>query len=295
MSKMIVILAVVAAVAVAGAGVAIVVMNNNQDNTPVATILVEDQNGVYFWTEGKGNTVAEALENTTPGVTVTMVDSGSMGKYITAVNGLEGTTDYSFYWSIYYLDGETWKSSELGCSSMNVSDYPTVGLFYVGADPTTYAITTGGPDNVTVPAVADKVIWDGSTAGTIFAIKGISGLYFYINSDASASETMEDRFTAATAAYKIPFTPSSMGIKNLFGIGSAVKKDSEGNPVIDPSSGYEVYNYWAQFGLIDGAWGYMSTTMPNTDNPNDYAQFAIVYGDGGMGSTSTPLPPIYGA
>ena len=60
----------------------------------------------------------------------------------------------------------------------------------------------------------------------------------------------------------------------------------------DPETGYTVYNYWAQFGLKDGAWSYMDTTLPNT-NAADFAQMAIVYGDGGMGSASGLTAPVY--
>lgn len=273
-------IAVVAVVAVAGAGVAIVLMN--QDKTPTATFLIEDQNSVYFWAEGKGNTAADALTKMSPGVTATLVDS-SFGKYLSAVNGLsEDYTTDSCYWGVYYYKDNKWTMSDVGLSSLNVSDYPTIGLFYLVCDATTYEVKAGGPDNVTVPSIEDKKVWGGSQAGTIFAIKGESGLYFYTNSNASG--TMADRFLAMTEEYKIPFTASKTGISKLFNIGS--KQIS-----VDPN----VWAYWAQFGLIDGAWGYMSTTMPNTENPDDYKQFAVVYGDGGMGSTSTPLPPIYKA
>ena len=280
MVKTAAIVAIVAAVVVVGGGAAaaVVIMNNNEDKTPTVTVLVEDQNGVYFWTEGKGDTIADALAKTSDGVTVTMTDA-SFGKYISEINGLkEDYTSSTCYWSIYIYDGETWKASELGASNMNTKDYETIGLFYVVSDPVTYEVTAGGPTNVTVPSVNDKVIWDGSTKGTVFALKGASGMYFYTNSNKEG--TMADRFAAMTEEFKIPFESSKSGIKTLFGIGSVE---------VEPG----VWSYWAQFGLIDGQWGYMPTTMPNTDNPDDYSQFAVVYGDGGMGSTNTPLPPIY--
>lgn len=276
MSKLVPVLAVVVIVAVAGAGAAIFLLNNNQDNTPTATILIEDQNGVYFWAEGKGETLMDALKNPSAGVTVTI--DGDMITGINGLNGTETTTAY-LYWSLYYLDGDEWKYSDVGAKELKVSEHPTVGFFYASMDKTTYD-TTGGPGSVTVPKLSDKVVWNGSTSGTVFAIKGASGLYFYVNS--AASGTMQDRFTAVTNDYKIPFEPKSSGIKTLFGVGTVE---------VEPG----VYNYWAQFGLIDGAWGYMPSTMPNTDNPDDYPQFAVVYGNGGMGSTDTPLPPIYKA
>ena len=278
MGKAVIAIAVVAVVALAGAGAAIFFFT--QDKTPTATILIEDQNGVYFWAEGKGETVADACAKTSAGVTITMTDS-SFGKYISEINGLkEDYTTDTCYWGVYYLDGDKWVSSDVGVSSLKVSEHSTIGLFYLVTDYTTYAIKEGGPDKVTVPKVEDKKVWNGSTDGTVFAIKGISGLYFYINS--AAGETMTERFTAATSDYKIPFEVSKYGgIGTLFGIGT-VKVTEEKS------------FYWAQFGLVDGAWAYMSTGMKST-TANDYKQFAIVYGDGGMGTTSTPLPPIYKA
>ena len=276
MSKLVPVLAVVVVIAVAGAGAAIFLLNN-QDKTPTASILIEDDDGVYFWMEGKGETLMDALKKPSAGVTVT-ID----GDMVTGFNGLLGgeTETEWLYWSLYYLDGTEWKYSDVGAKELKVSEHPTIGFFYASMDKTTYEVT-GGPDSVTVPSVEDKKVWNGSTSGTVFAIKGESGLYFYINS--SASGTMADRFKAATDDYKVPFVASKSGISKLFGIGS----------VQDPVT--EVWSYWAQFGLIDGNWGYMPTTMPNTDNPDDYKQFAVVYGNGGMGTTDTPLPPIYSA
>ena len=283
---------VVAIVVIAGA---VFIFNNGGHDEPVvqpvASILVEDQNGVYFWTDGAGETIADCLADTTAGVTVTMTDS-SFGQYIQEINGLAGTLDYTGYWSVYLYKSGAWTSSDLGVSSLKTEENSVVGLFYVITDPLTYEIVKGGPENVTVPAVADKEIWHGETAGTIFCIQGASGLYFYINDNTGT--TMAERFAAATTAYKVPFVASKSGISSLFGIKSEKKLDDEGNPVIDPSTGYEVWNYWAQYGLKDGKWDYMSTTLPNTE-ADSLTQMAIAYGDGGMGSASGLTAPIYKA
>ncbi len=259
-------------------------------NLPVDTvkILVEDQNGVYFWTEGTGATIADCIAKPTPGVSYVLTDS-TFGKYVQGINGLDGALDYSSYWALYTLKNGEWVSSDLGISSLETKYNPVVGFFYVstGED---YTIVSGGPDNVAVPSISSAKVWDGKTDGTIFCIQGESELYFYI-SDATG-EKMSERFKAATSAYKIPYEESAYGISSIFGIGTAKKTDSEGNPVIDPATGYEVWNYWAQYGLKNGAWAYMDTTLPNT-NANDYAQMAIVYGDGGMGQAVDISAPIY--
>ena len=285
MGKAIMVLAVVAAIAVVGAGVAIVVINNNnKDTTPTATILIEDQDGIYFWAEGKGNTIADALGNLSPGVTVTMTDA-SFGKYVSAVNGLAETpydpAKDTSYWSFYIYDGTAWKYSDLGVSSVNTSETPTVGLFYVTSDKDTYAIKAGGPDNVTVPKVEDKVVWDGSTSGTVFAITSHTGMYFYINS--AKAGTMLERFQDATSTYKIAFEASSSGgISTLFGKGT-VKIDED-------------YLYWVQYSLEDGNWAKQSSKMGNIENADSYAQFALIYAISSMSTgIDTPLPPIYKA
>lgn len=284
MSKLVPVLAVVVIVAVAGAGAAIFLLNNNKDTTPTATILIEDQNGVYFWAEGKGDTIADALGNLSPGVTVTMTDA-SFGKYISAVNGLAETpydpAKDSNYWSFYVYDGTAWKMSDLGVSSVKTSESPTVALFYVTSDKDTYAIKAGGPDNVTVPKVEDKVVWDGSTSGTVFAITSHTGMYFYINS--AKAGTMLERFQDATNTYKIAFEASSSGgISTVFGKGT-VKIDED-------------YLYWVQYSLEDGNWAKQSSKMGNIENADSYAQFALIYAISSMSTgIDTPLPPIYKA
>ena len=270
-------IAVVAVVAVAGAGVAIVLMN--QDKTPTATFLIEDQDGVYFWAEGEGNTAADALTKMSPGVKATLTDS-SFGKYLSAVNGLsENYTSDSCYWGVYYYKDSKWTMSDVGLSSLNVSDYPTIGLFYLVTDSTTYAIKEGGPDNVTVPSIEDKKVWNGSKDGTVFAITSHTGMYFYINSNASG--TMAERFLAATGDFKIPYNASKSGIKDMFGLGT-VKIDED-------------YLYWVQY-VVDenGEWAKSPKTLPNIEDANDYKQMAMVYGISSMSAgVDTPLPPIY--
>ncbi|MBO4568491.1 MAG: hypothetical protein J5674_00680, partial [Candidatus Methanomethylophilaceae archaeon] len=204
-----------------------------------AKILVEDQDGVYFWTEGSGETIADCIASPSAGVSFTTTDN-TWGKFVDEINGLASTEDFSGYWSLYtYKDG-AWTLSDLGVSSMKTSENPVVGFFYVIAETEEpYGIIAGGPDKVTVPPVSSAKVWDGKTDGTVFCIQGASGLYLYI-SDATG-ENMSERFKAATAAYNVPFEESKRGgISTLFGIGTTKKTDSEGNVVIDPDTGAEV-------------------------------------------------------
>ena len=284
MGKATIIIAVVAVVALAGAGVGIFVLNN-QDKTPTLTVLVEDQDGVYFWTEGKGETAADALAKTSAGVKVTMLD-GSWGKYISEVNGLkEDYTTDTCYWGLYYLDGDKWTYSDVGVSELKVSEHSTIGLFYVVSDSTTYEIKAGGPDKVTVPKVEDKRVWGGSTSGTVFAITSHTGMYFYINGDKSG--TMAERFKAATEDYKIPYVEKLKdgkpnGIDKIFGEGT-VKVDED-------------YKYWVTYVLDNDAWIIAPKKLPNIEDANDYKQMAMVYGISSMSTgVDTPLPPIYKA
>ncbi len=251
-----------------------------------AKILVEDQYGVYFWTEGSGETIADCIASPGPGVTFTTTEN-AWGMFVNEINGLASTEDFSGYWSLYsYKDG-AWTLSDLDVSSMMTSENPVVGFFYVIVETVyPYGIVAGGPDNVDVPSVSDAKAWGGGTDGTVFCIQSASGLFLYI-SDATGS-TMAERLKSATAACNTPYEESRYGIRTLFGIGTAVKTDYEGNVVVDPETGYYYYNYWAQYGLKDGAWAYMDTTLPNT-NAGDFAQMAIVYGLGDMVSVSAPI------
>ncbi len=276
MSKLVPVLAVVVIVAVAGAGAAIFLLNN-QDKTPTASILIEDQDGVYFWAEGKGNTLTEALKSPSKGLTVNMTDTG----FVNGFNGLLGTEDSKayYYWGLYTYDNDKWVYSEVGASEIKISEHPTVGFFYVSMDKTTFEVT-GGPDKVTVPKVADKVVWNGSTSGTVFAVTSHTGLYFYINS--AKAGTMLERFTDATSTFKIAFEPSKSGIKTLFGLGT-VKIDED-------------YLYWVQYDIKDNAWEKAELQMGNIEDANTYSQFAVVYGISSMtAGVDTPLPPVYGA
>ncbi|AMK14055.1 hypothetical protein AUP07_1013 [methanogenic archaeon mixed culture ISO4-G1] len=277
MDKKIGIIAVVAVVIVVAAGA--IVLTNGKD--PSATILVEDQNGVFFWTEGSGKTIADCLEKTSAGVKVTMTDS-SFGKYIQAVNGLAGTEDYTGYWSVYQYSNGEWVSSELGVSSLETKDNQYIGLFYVITDPETYAIVQGGPEKVTVPSITDAKVWDGSTDGVIFALQGESGLYCYINS--TVGENMSERFDDACTKYMVSHSMSSRGgISTLFGLGSVP---------VGTQDDATIYKYWIQYGLEDGKWTWMTTGLKNTD-ANAYKQMAIFYGVGSMYGGEDPTVPAY--
>lgn len=280
MDKKVGIIAVVAVVIIVAAAAIILLNNNGKESDPTATILVEDQDGVFFWTEGSGKTIADCLEKTSAGVKVTLTDS-SFGKYIDAVNGLAGTADFTGYWSVYLYNNGAWTASELGVSSLQTKENKVVGLFYVICDPLTYAVVQGGPEKVTVPAVSDAKIWDGSKKGTIFCIEAGSGMYTYFNND--TGETMTDRFTAATTAYNVPFTVNKYGgVGTLYGIGTTSK-------VVDDKT---IYIYWSQYGLKDGKWTYMETGLKDTP-ANDYEQFCLWYSEGSMSEHGVPSAPIY--
>ena len=136
--------------------------------TDTAMILVEDQNGVYFWTEGSGETIADCIDDASAGVTFTMTDV-AWGKFVNEINGLASTDDFSGYWSLYILENGEWVSSDLGVSSLTTEDNPVVGFFYVEAETEEpYGIVAGGPDNVIVPSISSAKVWDGKTDGTIF-------------------------------------------------------------------------------------------------------------------------------
>lgn len=286
MDKKAMIIATVVAIAAIVGAAAIVALNDGEETK--YKVLIEDQKGFYFWTEGTGENYSEVLSNTSAGVKVTMADT-SFGKYISAVNGLEGRADYSAYWSVYYYSDGGWKYSEEGISSMKTSDYSAIALFYVECETVEpYSVIAGGPDHLeAVPTPEDAKVWNGNKGGMVFGLQSETGLYFYVN---GKGETVFDAFSNATANYKIPFvkteSASGKGIKSIFGIGSY------DTGVVNPETGYSIWKYWAQFYSKGGDWEYGTGYMSNLDT-KDYSQCAIVFGTGGMGAAEGMVIPVY--
>ncbi len=285
MDRKIIIVAAFAVAAVVIGAAAVVVLNDDGEETKYK-VLIEDQKGFYFWTEGSGSNYYEVLSNASPGVEVTIVDA-SWGKYVSAINGLKAGD--SSYWSAYYYADGAWNYSDSGVAEMETSEYTAIALFYVETDPVEYTVIAGGPDHLkNIPSPDDAKVWNGSGKGMIFGLQSETGLYFYVNGE---GKTAFDAFSDAAADYSIPFEPSDSsygkGINSIFGI------KSRDTGVIDPDSGYSIWLYWAQFYANNGSnWEYGMKSMSNTDT-DEFDQCAIIFSTGGMGSVEEGTIPVY--
>ncbi len=257
-------------------------------------ILIEDQYGVYTWLSADSSeysTYADMLVglNGKNGLSIDYSDSGTYFS-INSINGL--ACDYSkaseniyYYWSTYVYENGTWTYSDKAVDGLSTSMHSVIGLFYIKGTMT--GAEEGGPDNLTVPSVADAAAWNGSTDGTVFAVQSESGYYFYINGTGS---TVFDAFSNAAETYNIPFVASHSsygdGISSLFGLSMSSKTDGDKT----------VWTYWAQMVLNDGGtgWTYSNSTMDKISS-SGCAQMAVIYGDGGMGEGGTATVPVYSA
>lgn len=274
------VIAVVAIVIIAAAAWALTNNKNDNKSTPTTTFLIEDQYGVYFWVEGSGDDCGTALTNGIDAVDGKIVSTtSSYGMFVSSINGLAQTSDYSYYWALYTYSNGTWTSSEVGLSSLKVADNEYLGLFYVGVN-SSYAITTGGPSLVSVPDMNKAAVWNGKTTGMLFTFQSQSGLYFYVNgSGSTAYAALNDANSKYDLNYKSSYSSkySAYGVDYLFNEKLNLYKDDS-----------SVYHYWIQKVLKSGSWidspGYLSNV-----STSDYTQMIIYYGVYG----DNPSAPIH--
>lgn len=111
-------LVIVAALAVAAVGVGIYYIYGNEDTRGTITFLIEDGESDPIWIEGRGNDATSAFIDACDKNGIAYVNNSSeeFGAFITSINGIEQTEDYSSYWGVWsygcstyvddFVDGE---------------------------------------------------------------------------------------------------------------------------------------------------------------------------------------------
>ncbi len=193
----------VIAVAVAGAGVYYYL--GGEESQEGTKILIQDNEGIYFWIEGDGDNELTALTDACERyeIDVEFADGwiGSMFSLGTVQAG-----DDWIYWNQYsYVDG-AWVLNEYNMDQYSTSDVEAMAIVY--------------SDGTVSPAVDpdEAKIWRFSTEGMVFTIESKTGVSFKIN---GTGETAIDALENATERYAVPFAASGnppSGVESLFGI-----------------------------------------------------------------------------
>lgn len=255
-TKILAVVAVVAVVAIAAA--AVFLTQGSEDNDEVK-FLIQDNEGVYFWVEGSGDTVLDAFKDAVddfdiPNVTYSVKEGEETG--VSAMYGLQYDNPEAgvyHYWNSFTWDGAGWVYAETYMSNTIVADMENRYFALAYGDYWGKDLTFATPD--------DCVVWDGSTSGTVFTIQSPSGMWFKVN---GTGTTVYDAFVDATGDHKIPFTPSVgfVGIDAIYGI--SMKQVGE------------VWHWWAQQVMDAGEWVNASVGMGEL-NSADNPVFKIVY------------------
>ncbi|MDR3075002.1 MAG: hypothetical protein LBU30_03045 [Candidatus Methanoplasma sp.] len=251
--KMIVAVVVVVALIAVVAGVFL--LKGEKEDPNKVTFLMQDADGVHFWTDGTGETTMDALKDAFsdyPEGTLTANDG-----WIDSIFGIGMVQDGQkwYYWMQYsWVDG-SWTYNQKGMGEIMSSDVDYMLVIYgtSGADMSDNTVPPGTP----VPD--DAIVWDGKTTGTVFTIAAESGLYFKVN---GSGDSLIDAFGKTCDKYRIPLEKSHSptmgdGIYALFGIERI--QDADGN-----------WAYWSQHVVEDGKWKGSSKGMSSLkceDNP----------------------------
>lgn len=219
--------------------------------------LIQDNQGVYFWVSGEGETVYDAWKNAVGTFDLPFVASVDKEGNETGIQSLFGMATVSdgagnwTWWTQYYYDGSSWQTNTLYMTGMAAKDYSTIAIVYGSAMP--------------VVTPADAKVWDRSIDGTLFTIQSPTGLYFRIN---GTGTTVFDAWVDAMESYSVPYKPSESsygkGITSMFGLAMV---EDEGN-----------YTYWIQDVVENGAWNTAGSMMSNIQS-SDCSQMLLFYGD----------------
>lgn len=252
---------VVAVIVIAAAAFVFIGDNGDGDENSI-TFLIQDNQGVYFWADGNGDTAIEAFEDAVDDFDMPFVAStdGNTGEPngISSLFGLETVqVDGTWYWwSQFSWNGEAWESNEVMMDQITAADCNGY-MAIVYAD--------WSLDTKTLPTPGDAKVWNGSEKGTVFTIESSSGMSFKVNGQ---GDKVIDAFVDATNDYKIPFVSTDKdgkpyGIDSLYGLN--MYQDAEGN-----------WHWWGQYVKDNGVWTTSSIMMDGlsvSENP----EFKIVY------------------
>ena len=265
MKKTIIAAIVVLVIVIAAVGIYFTVLDKDDKDKNEITFLIEDDQGVYFWIKGTGETGKDAFIDAAEksGIDYDYTDS-SFGMFISEINGLAGGVSYNPYWALYVYENGEWISSEQGISSIVSADHDYLGWFFVYADDQ-YNVTL--PE--VIPNVKDAKVWNkDSTSGTVFTIASPTEMYFRING--SSNESLMDAFSKACSEYKVPLVKSDDGeISTIFGFGKDAGKD------------------WNKYSVENNAWKITTEDMSDLSSA-DHSKFLVFYSEEGV----TPIMPI---
>lgn len=196
----------VAVIAVAVAGAGIYYFYQEGDDAQEGTkILIQDNDGVYFWIEGNGDNELTALTDACERYEIDVEFANGWIDSMFSLGTVE-LSEYNYiYWSQYsYVDG-AWAMNNYNMDQYSTSEVEAMALVYSdGAAPAV------DPD--------EAKIWKFSTEGMVFTIESEAGVSFKIN---GTGETAIEALENATERYGVPFVASGdppRGIDSLFGI-----------------------------------------------------------------------------
>lgn len=268
-SKQMKIAAVAAVLVIVVAAVAVYFVTKDKDNgsdESKVTFLMQDNVGVYFWAEGSGDTVLDALKDACKEFEISFTASQDKDGKDTGISSLFGIESKEVvdnkwnYWAQYaFVDGK-WEFSTSYMYNLQSKDVDY------------FAVVYGDGTNAPVAMPKDAKVWNFSTAGTTFLIKSETGMDFVVNGE---GKTVLDAFKNAVETYHIPVVYSKdaagadYGITSLYGIESY--QDTETGAW-----------YWWQQCKIDSETGgfVLEDKYMNEILSSDYSEFGIIFAPG---------------
>jgi len=232
------------------------------------TFLVEDEDGFYFWVDGRGTTLLAAWENAADNYNIpwkqALGDNASWGDIDFMYDlGPILIEKVDFQWWPYWAwwmpytwrdAGNEWASDSLMYT--NSSERKFCSIFFGNNSEYNHGPTVN-PDRA--------VVWDQSSDGVRMLIQSPRGVYFWTNGEGT---TVYDAWSDAAKSYDISWTKKSDydGVDSIFGIGSSNQ------------------SYWKLYlGNAGGNWTDFSGQSQDdlsTYNVADYDCMALVYGNG---------------
>ena len=221
------------------------------------TFLIQDDKGVYFWIDGKGETVYDAFVDAADKFDIPFVPSeSSYGKGIQSLFGLEMNQVSEkewVYWQQYtYTDG-AWVLNDVTMEKIDAADAEYIAVVYGG-----YGV------QIAVTDVSEAKVWDFSTEGTVFTIESNSGLYYRVN---GVGETVFDAWVNAMENYNVPYTEKESkygkNVGSMYGYGTEEYEAGK-------------YNYWSAYQLSGEGWTYASSSISKL-NTSENSQILFVY------------------
>lgn len=224
-----IVMLVVAVLVIAAAGVAVFQLTRENNTDVTVTFVVEDDQGVYFWVDGKApkdGTVMQAWENAVEKYKMPFVKStGTSGEGIKSLFGLATAKvdDKNYvYWSQKTWTNNAWEKSNLMMSNQKAADNKYFGIIYGNGATVPHAV----PSNA--------VVLSANPTGYVFVIESSSGLYFKAGGNGNnALEAINDICTH----YKIQ-ADANKWLKTMFNLG------------FEESSG----KYWSFSSYVKDSW-----------------------------------------